>query len=101
MSQEKTTLEIIAPTIEEAIQKGLAQLNLAEEAVDVDVLDAGSRGLFGIGSRQARVRLSIRTEESVPQARPARAESAPQPKAARAETVAAVEDNPDETYDEL
>jgi spoIIIJ-associated protein len=117
MSQEKTTLEIIAPTIEEAIQKGLAQLNLPEEAVDVDVLDAGSRGLFGIGSRQARVRLSIRTEESVPQARPARADSPAQPKPARAESAAQAkparavparaepaaetEDKLDETYDEL
>jgi spoIIIJ-associated protein len=59
MSQEKTTLEIIAPSIEEAIAKGLNQLGLPREAVDVDVLDSGSRGLFGLGSRQARVRLSI------------------------------------------
>jgi len=62
MSQEKTTLEIIAPTIEEAIAKGLDQLGLPREAVDVEVLDAGSRGLFGLGVRQARVRLSILSE---------------------------------------
>ncbi len=61
MSQEKTTLEVIAPTVEEAIQKGLSQLNLPQDAVDVEVLDAGSRGLFGLGSRQARIRLSIKT----------------------------------------
>lgn len=59
MSQEKTTLEIIAPSIEEAITKGLTQLGLPRDAVDVEVLDSGSRGLFGLGSRQARVRLSI------------------------------------------
>ena len=59
MSQEKTTLEIIAPTVDEAIQKGLEQLGLPREAVDVEVLDAGSRGLFGLGSRQSRVRLTI------------------------------------------
>jgi spoIIIJ-associated protein len=62
MSQEKTTLEIIAPTIEEAVQKGLAQLNLSQDAVNVEVLDAGSRGLFGLGSRQARVRLTIKPQ---------------------------------------
>jgi len=62
MSAEKTTLEVIAPTVEEAIQKGLAELNLSEEAVDVEVLDPGTRGLFGLGSRQARVRLTVRTE---------------------------------------
>lgn len=60
MSQEKTTLEIIAPTVEDAVQKGLAQLNLPQDAVDVEVLDAGSRGLFGLGSRQARIRLTIK-----------------------------------------
>jgi spoIIIJ-associated protein len=60
MSQEKTTLEVIAPTVDDAVQKGLAQLNLPQDAVDVEVLDAGSRGLFGLGSRQARIRLTIK-----------------------------------------
>jgi len=61
MSQEKTTLEVIAPTVEDAVQKGLSQLNLPQDAVEVEVLDAGSRGLFGLGSRQARIRLTIKT----------------------------------------
>ncbi len=60
MSEEKTTLEVIAPTVDEAIANGLGQLGLPREMVDVEVLDAGSRGLFGLGGRQARVRLSIR-----------------------------------------
>ncbi len=60
MGQEKTTLEIIAPSVEEAVERGLNELGLAREQVLVDVLDAGSRGLFGLGSRQARVRLTIR-----------------------------------------
>lgn len=60
MGQEKTTLEVIAPTVEDAIQKGLAQLSLSQDAVDVEILDAGSRGLFGLGSRQARIRLTIK-----------------------------------------
>lgn len=60
MSEERTTLEVIAPTVEEAIGKGLADLGLPEEAVDVEILDTGSRGLFGLGSRQARIRLSLK-----------------------------------------
>ncbi|GAP17035.1 RNA-binding cell elongation regulator Jag/EloR [Levilinea saccharolytica] len=63
MSEEKTTLEVIAPTVDEAIANGLGQLGLPREMVDVEVLDAGSRGLFGLGGRQARVRLSIRWAE--------------------------------------
>lgn len=60
MSQERTNLEVIAPTVEEAVSKGLNQLGLPPEAVEVVVLDAGSRGLFGLGSRQARVKLTIK-----------------------------------------
>jgi spoIIIJ-associated protein len=86
MNQEKTTLEMIAPTVEEAVQKGLEQLNLAADAVDVEVLDAGSRGLFGLGSRQARVRLTIKTENfSQPEAAP----SAPAAPVVRTEPVVA------------
>jgi spoIIIJ-associated protein len=66
MSQEKTTLEVIAPTVDDAVQKGLAQLNLPQDAVEVEVLDAGSRGLFGLGSRQARIRLTIKPRPMQP-----------------------------------
>lgn len=57
---ERATLEKIAPTIEEAIAEGLAELGLTEEGVNVEILDGGSRGLLGLGGRQARVRLSVK-----------------------------------------
>jgi spoIIIJ-associated protein len=57
--QSQATLEVIAPTVEEAIEKGLADLNLPREAVEVEVLDQGNRGLFGLGTRQARIRLIV------------------------------------------
>lgn len=60
MAQEKTTLEVIAPSVEEAIADGLQQLGLTRESVDVDVLDTGSKGLFGLGSRLARIRLKMK-----------------------------------------
>ncbi|HXF84492.1 MAG TPA: RNA-binding cell elongation regulator Jag/EloR [Anaerolineales bacterium] len=56
---ERTTLEIIAPTVEEAIAQGLAQLGLTADAVSVEVLDAGFKGLFGLGKPQVRVRLTV------------------------------------------
>jgi len=62
---ERTTLEKIAPTVEEAVAEGLAELNLPAEAVEVEVLDSGSRGLFGVGGRQARVRLTIKGAQPV------------------------------------
>ena len=56
---ERTTLEIIAPTVEEALSQGLAQLGLPANAVSVEVLDSGNKGLFGLGGRQVRVRLTV------------------------------------------
>jgi spoIIIJ-associated protein len=59
----RTTLEVIAPSIEEAIEKGLSELGVGEDDVDIEVLDSGSRGLFGLGSRQARIRITIHGED--------------------------------------
>jgi spoIIIJ-associated protein len=77
---ERTTLEIIAPTVEEALAQGLAQLGLPAEAVSVEVLDAGNRGLFGLGGRQVRVRLTV----NPPGGPPPRPAPAPEEKRAAA-----------------
>lgn len=64
MTSEDTTLEIIAPTVDEAISIGCDQLGLSREAVKVEVLDAGGKGgIFGLRSRQARIRLRIIGDE--------------------------------------
>ncbi|KAF0108388.1 MAG: hypothetical protein FD146_962 [Anaerolineaceae bacterium] len=68
---ERTTLEKIAASVDEAVADGLAELGLPAEAVDVEVLDSGSRGLLGIGGRQARVRLTIKPQPAGPDAGPA------------------------------
>jgi spoIIIJ-associated protein len=60
MNLKRATLEIIAPTINEAIEKGLAELELPRDAVEIEILDEGSRGLFGLGAHQARVRLKVK-----------------------------------------
>jgi spoIIIJ-associated protein len=89
---ERTTLEIIAPTVEEALLQGLSQLGLTADAVSVEVLDSGSKGLFGLGGRQVRVRLTVNPPPgevepvSPPKPKPApakRAESAPKAKEAK------------------
>ena len=78
----KTTLEIIAPTVEEAIADGLAQLGLTADAVSVEVLDTGSKGLFGLGKSQVRVRLTVNgsdEEEEVVETESAASEPEPLP----------------------
>lgn len=62
MSDKNASLEIIAPSVEEAIEQGLDQLGLPRDAVTVDVLDEGKNGFLGVGSRQVRVRLTIADE---------------------------------------
>jgi len=63
MEDKKTTLEVIGPSIEDAIENGLDQLGLPRDAVDVEVLDQGQNGFLGIGNRQVRVRLTLINHE--------------------------------------
>lgn len=44
-------------TIEEATDKGLAELNLSKDDVDILVIDAPSKGIFGFGAKQARIQI--------------------------------------------
>ena len=59
----KTSLEVIAPTVEEAIARGAAELGLPKEDLEVEVLDEGGKGFLGLSGRQARVRLSVVVED--------------------------------------
>ena len=59
------TYEFTARTTEEAISSGLEQLGLSISDVTVDVLEEGSKGLFGLfGSRPAKIRLTVKEDES-------------------------------------
>jgi spoIIIJ-associated protein len=80
---ERTKLEVIANSVDEAVAQGLSQLGVPRDRVGVEVLDEGSRGFLGIGGRQVRVRLTVLDE----------GESATMteslPPASQAETIAA------------
>lgn len=87
---DRPTLEIIAPTVEEALLQGLSQLGLTADAVSVEVLDSGSKGLFGLGGRQVRVRLTVNPPpgEVAPKPKPApakRTDATPKAKEAKPE----------------
>jgi spoIIIJ-associated protein len=73
---KRTTLEVIAPSVEEAILRGAEQLGVPRDQFDVDILDEGSRGFLGIGGRQARLRLTLKdTEPIVPDGSAPKADS--------------------------
>lgn len=63
MMKEKATVEVHAPTVEEAIEQGLDQLGLPRDAVEVEVLEEGHQGFLGLGNQDARVRLTAKEEE--------------------------------------
>ncbi|RIK39770.1 MAG: hypothetical protein DCC55_17100 [Chloroflexi bacterium] len=52
--------EFTGKSVDEAIAEGLQTLQLSEEQVEIEVISKGSRGLFGLGSEPAHVRLRPR-----------------------------------------
>lgn len=70
---EPRFVEATGPDVETAIKNGLAKLGADSKNVIVEVLEESSRGLFGIGGRPAKVRLTL-LAPSTPA--PARAEKA-------------------------
>jgi spoIIIJ-associated protein len=55
------SVEKTAKTVEDAINIALSELNASEEDVDIEIIDKGVKGIFGlIGSKQARVRVTIK-----------------------------------------
>lgn len=73
----RPTLEVIASSIEEAISKGEEQFNVSRESLEVEILDEGSKGFLGIGSRHMRIRLTLKgdgdAESAVEKAAPKKA----------------------------
>lgn len=59
------SIESIGKTKELAIENGLKKLNTTLEEVDIEILQEGTRGLFGLGSKPYIVQLRVRQEEPV------------------------------------
>ncbi|NJD03941.1 MAG: protein jag [Ruminiclostridium sp.] len=57
-------VEKTGKTVNEAVNLALDELNASPDNADIEVLDEGSKGLFGIGSKVARVRVSLRNVQS-------------------------------------
>ncbi len=75
---ETRSVETSAADIETAIELGLEQLGVTRESVIVEILEEPSRGLLGLGARQARIRL---TTAAPPRPAPAPAPESPAPAA--------------------
>lgn len=60
MAEREQTIEATGTDVEAAVAAGLADLMVDRDAVEIEVLDGGSRGVFGLGAREARVRLTVK-----------------------------------------
>lgn len=80
MSEQKREVEARGATVDAAIENGLRKLGVARKAVEITVLDEGSRGLLGIGARDAVVRLVVMSKPAAkPTPPPARPKPQPKP----------------------
>lgn len=72
--------EFRARSVDEAVLKGLRELGLSRDEVDVEVIRPGSRGLLGLLGEEAVVRVTLRslavTREAPPEVREVKARSA-------------------------
>ncbi len=60
------SIEKTGKTVQEAISAALSELNLNHEDVEIEILDEGNKGIFGIiGSKVAKIRATVKeTEET-------------------------------------
>jgi spoIIIJ-associated protein len=60
------TIEKSGRTVDEAISSALSELNIGRDKVEVEVLDEGSKGLFGLLSKKyARVRVTVKNDSAL------------------------------------
>ncbi len=63
MTENRTFIEVISPTVDQAIARGLSDLGLDDDAVVIEVLDEGDP----TAGREARVRLTVLAADAGPQ----------------------------------
>src|SRR4051794_38723806 len=93
-SGNRDSIEARGRTVDEAIHSALEELGVDREDVDVEILAEGRAGVFGVGSQEARVRVTVLTEEDEYED-----EEAPSPGNIRP-SVTAVSDDEDEEEEE-
>ena len=54
------TIRVNDASVEKAIQKGLRQLKLTQDDVEIEVIEEGKKGLFGFGQKDAVVSITVK-----------------------------------------
>lgn len=53
-------VEASGRSVDEAVERALTGLGVVREDVEIEVVDAGARGMLGLGAREARVRVALK-----------------------------------------
>ena len=53
-------VEKIAKTVDMAVEAALKHLGVTRDDADVEIIDAGTKGILGLGSKPAKVRVSVK-----------------------------------------
>lgn len=56
-------IEVTAKTVSEAVEKALKEFNTTRDNIEVYVVEEGSKGLFGFGAKDAKIRVSYNEEK--------------------------------------
>jgi spoIIIJ-associated protein len=59
------SIEASGKSVDEAVLQALSRLGKRRDEVDITVLQAPARGAFGLGSKDARVRVTVRPQKGV------------------------------------
>jgi spoIIIJ-associated protein len=63
--ERKTVIETTGKSVEKALEKALEELGAKVENVEIEIIDAGEKGVLGIfGSRSARIRVTKKSDSS-------------------------------------
>lgn len=57
-------VEKTGKTVQEAIDLALEELRCDRDKVDIEVLEEGAKGIFGFGSKEAKVRVTVKESSS-------------------------------------
>jgi spoIIIJ-associated protein len=91
------SIEASGKSVDEAVQQALARLQRRRDEVEITVLQEPSRGTFGLGGRDARVRVAVRPSAVIT---PEMADAILGPEAAFPEEEVYLEEEEDEDEDE-
>lgn len=60
-----TSIEKRAKSVEEAVKNALDELGIEESEAEIEVVQAPSKGIFGVGAKDAIVKVSVKEAEAV------------------------------------